>query len=167
MAETVQYAFLMIAALFIERRWEVMRRDSVREGNTSRTACHSRPSFALNRHPNSFTLPHPTFRLEINVEGRILRSQPLKAETDKSTLCSNALCQLGRKGCRIGEETWNLRREMPFLSGFNFQYESKSTYKLIYLRTAYMSAKRALEPRLCTIEHPTSHDTIQQDQLIL
>jgi len=85
MAETVQYAFLMIAALFIERRWEVMRRDSVREGNTSRTACHSRPSFALNRHPNSFTLPHPTFLLEINVEGRILSSISLDLSSEKST----------------------------------------------------------------------------------
>jgi hypothetical protein len=65
MAETAQYDFQMIGTLFMERKWEVMGRNSVREGNTSRTACHSRPSFALNCHPNSFSLPHPTFLLRI------------------------------------------------------------------------------------------------------
>ena len=67
MAETVQYAFLMIATLFIERRWEVMRRDSVREGNTSRTTCHLRPSFVLIRHPTRSLATSPPSR---NKRGR-------------------------------------------------------------------------------------------------
>jgi hypothetical protein len=85
MAETVQYAFLMIATLFIERRWEVMRRDSVREGDTSRTTCHLRPSFGLNRHPTGSLCHTPTFLLEINVEGKMLSSMPLDLSSEKST----------------------------------------------------------------------------------